>query len=38
MRKEAVQDSQVENIRNVMESFHVSVYKAMESLTIPTDL
>ncbi len=38
MRNEAVQDSQVENIRNVMESFHVSVYKAMESLKIPSDM
>lgn len=38
MRNEAIQDSQVENIRNVMESFQVSIYKAMESLKIPKEM
>ena len=35
---EAVRAKQLENIKNVMESFQVSVYKAMESLKIPTEM
>ena len=35
---EAVKAKQIENIKNVMESFQVSVYKAMESLKIPTEM
>lgn len=38
MRDEAVKAKQLENIKNVMESFQVSVYKAMESLKIPTEM
>lgn len=34
----AVKAKQIENIKNVMESFQVSVYKAMESLKIPTEM